>query len=1053
MPNLPFIQTTLSRSWPPLATATAALLLAACSAGGDPSTAAADGLSDAQNPTPAAALNLTQYVNPFVGTDPGTTPLPPASSESTGNDYPGPSVPFGMVQFSPDSRTGSATGYRYSDTSIQNFSLTHFAGAGCDNNQDIQIMPTTGAVSTSPGTAWTDYASGYTKSNEAAAPGYYKTRLDKYATDVELTATTRTGMAKLTYPATNQAHILINTSRTATGSRNGSVNVSGSQVTGQVTSGNFCGSGHTFPIYFAIEFDRAPTGFGTWNGGTVSNGSASTSGTNTGAYVTFDASSANAVQFKVAISFVSVANAQQNLTTENAGWDFGAVRTNADSTWNSLLNRIQVSGGSNDDLQKFYTALYHVFQSPSVSSDVNGEYKGFDNATHTATGMTVYQNYSGWDIYRSWSALMGLVAPDVMTDIVKSMVLDGQQGGLLPKWSNRTVEDFIMTGDPGPIIVSSAYAFGVRNFDTAAALALMDKASNGGTMQGNPIRGKQSELMSNGFIAGNSSDSLEYSASDFAVAEFAKSLGDTAKYNTHISRSQWWFNVFSTESNYINTRNSDRSWALPLDPGSDSNYTEGSAAQYTWMITYNFASLINLMGGPATAVQRLDHHFTRVNEGHNTPYFWIGNEPEHGVPWAYNFARYPAGASSAVRRVMSEAYHTGAGGLPGNDDLGATSSWYVWAALGMYPAIPGADVLALHGPSFSSILIQRAAGNIQIDGGGSSQYVQGVAVNGASQSRSYVRYPDLAAGGTISYTMGTSPSTTWGTGAGDVPPSFNDGWTPPVGEPNLGANLAKGKPATSSAPCGASESADKAFDGLLVNDSKWCSTASNAFLQVDLGSAQNVSSFVIKHAGLGGENTGWNTGAYTIETSLDNSTWTAAATMSGNRSSRTFYPIASRQARYVKLTATTPTNNGNNAARIYEFEVYGSAFPTGTVSGLASKCVDVNQSSNANGTKVQLWDCNTSTAQQWSLVGDGTLRALGKCLDVTTSGTANGTLVQLWDCNDSGAQQWVAGADGSLRNPESGRCLDIPNSTTTNGTQLQIFDCIGSTAQQWTVPH
>ncbi|WP_394845938.1 GH92 family glycosyl hydrolase [Pendulispora brunnea] len=1044
MPNLPFTRTTLS----------AALLAAcvpACSAGDDAANEEAQGTTSAS--AELAALNLTQYVNPFIGTDPGTTPLPPTSGESTGNDYPGPAMPFGMVQFSPDTRVGSATGYRYSDTTIQDFSLTHFAGAGCDNNQDIQILPITGAVSTSPGTNWTSYASGYTKGNEAAAPGYYKTRLDKYSTNVELTASTRTGFGKLTFPATNQARLLVNTSRSATGSRSGSVNVSGSTVTGQVTSGNFCGSGHTFPIYFAIQFDRAPTGFGTWNGGTVSAGSASTSGTNTGAYVTFDTSSSATVQFKVAISFVSTANAQQNLTTEIPNWDFNAVRTNADTAWNNLLNRIQVSGGSNDDLQKFYTALYHVFQSPSVSSDVNGQYKGFDNAVHTASGMTVYQNYSGWDIYRSWAALMGLVAPDVMNDVVKSMVLDGQQGGLLPKWSNQTVEDFIMTGDPGPIIVASAYAFGARNFDTTAALSLMDKASNGGTMQGSPIRGRQSELVQNGFISGNASDSLEYSASDFAVATFAKSLGNTSSYNTHISRAQWWFNVFSTESSYINTRNSDKSWKLPLDPGSDSDYTEGSAAQYTWMITYNFASLIDLMGGPETAVQRLNHHFTRVNEGHNTPYFWIGNEPEHGVPWAYNFARYPAGASSAVRRIMSEAFHTGPGGLPGNDDLGATSAWYVWAALGMYPAIPGADVLALHGPTFNSITIQRAAGNIQINGGGAPQYVQGMQFNGAAQNRSYLRYSDIASGGTISYTMGNSPSASWGTGAGDVPPSFNEGWTPPPKALNLGTNLARGKAASGSTPCAAAESADKAFDGALVNNSKWCSTQANAFLQVDLGSAQTVSSVVIKHAGLGGETTGWNTGAFNVQTSLDNANWTTVASTTGNRSSRTFHAFAARQARYVKLTATTPTNNGNNAARIYEFEVYGSAIPTGAISGLASKCADVNQGSQTNGTKVQLYDCNSSIAQQWSLPGDGTVQAVGKCLDVTTSGTANGTKVQLWDCNASGAQQWVAGANGSLRNPQSGRCLDVPNSATENGTQLQIYDCNASAAQQWALPH
>src|SRR5262249_37565857 len=199
-----------------------------------------------------------------------------------------------------------------------------------------------------------------------------------------------------------------------------------------------------------------------------------------------------------ALSVVSVAGPPQTLAAENTAFD--TARANADSAWNAALNRVQASGGATADLQKFYTALYHVFQSPNVSSDTSGQYRGFDNAVHTASGMTVYQNYSGWDIYRSWSALMAFVAPDVMTDIVKSMVLDGQQGGLLPKWSQETAEDFVMTGDPGPIIVSSAYAFGVRNFDTATALSLMDKSSSGGTTQGSAIRGRESGYESRHYV-------------------------------------------------------------------------------------------------------------------------------------------------------------------------------------------------------------------------------------------------------------------------------------------------------------------------------------------------------------------------------------------------------------------------------------------------------------------------------------------------------------------------------------------------------------------------
>ncbi|NJC71737.1 alpha-mannosidase [Planosporangium thailandense] len=867
-----------------------------------------------------AMASVTPYINPFIGTDDSNSP-DPVGGGAGGSTYPGAVVPFGMVQFSPDTPTASPSGYRDRDRTIEEFSLTHFDGAGCPNNEDLGILPVTGDLGGSPGANWTSYASGYTKANEAASPGYYRNRLDRYATTVELTATTRTGMAKLTYPNTTSARVLVNTSRSATGNRRGDLTINGSQLTGSVTAGGFCGSSKTYKIYFAIRFDRAPTGSGTWQGGAVSPGSASVSGVDTGGYVTFDTSTNPTVTMTVALSYVSAANATANLAAENPGFDFTGVRAGADAAWNAALSRVQVSGGDPADLQKFYTALYHVMQSPNVASDINGQYMGFDNAVHTA-GHPVYQNYSGWDIYRSWAALMAFVAPDVMTDVVRSMVLDGQQGGLLPKWSQATNEDFIMTGDPGPIIVASAYAFGVRGFDTAAALALMRKSAAGGTTQGKAIRGRESGYESKHFIAEDPSDSLEYSASDFAIAQFAHALGDTGTYQAAMARAQWWRNVFNPESGYIHPRHADGTWPWPLDPASPSGYTEGNASQYTWMVPYNLGGLIDAMGGAPTAIQRLDHHFTQLNGGLSRPYFYIGNEPEHGVPWVYNFAGDPAGTSAAVRRVMTESFTTGAGGLPGNDDLGATSAWYVWAALGMYPATPGADTLALHGPQFPEIVIRRPGGDVRITGGSATApYVRGLSVNGVPTSHNYLRYGDVANGVTLAYTMGGTPGD-WGTGDGDVPPSFTDGAVQPPAAPRLGPDLALNRPVTGSATCAATETLGRAVDGSLAGNSKWCSHASPGVLQVDLGSARNVSSFVVKHAGLGGETTGWNTGAFTIETSLDGTTWQPAVSVTGSRASRTFHPVAARSARYVRLTVTTPTNNGDDATRIYEFEVY-----------------------------------------------------------------------------------------------------------------------------------
>ena len=872
-------------------------------------------------PALAADANLTQYVNPFVGTDDSNSPNP-VGGGAGGSTYPGATVPFGMVQFSPDTPTGSPSGYRDSDRTIESFSLTHFNGAGCPNNEDIPLLPVTGALGSSPGSAWTSYASAYTKTSESAAPGYYKNKLDKYGVTAELSATTRTGALRLTYPSTTTARLLINDSRSATGDRAGTATISGNRVYGQHTAGGFCG-GRTFTMYYSIQFDRTPTGYGTFSGSTIAAGSASVSGTQTGAYVTFDTSSNATVNATVGISFVSVANAQANAAAETGAFD--TVRTNANSAWNTALNRVQVTGGATADLQKFYSALYHVLMNPNIASDTNGQYMGFDGAVHTSSS-PIYQNYSGWDIYRSWTALVSLIAPDVMTDIVKSMVLDGQQGGLLPKWSQQSIEDFVMPGDPGPIIVDEAYQFGIRNFDTAAALALMKKSATGGATQGYVLRGNEATYEGQHFIAGNPSETLEYANSDFAISRFAQALGDTATYQTYATHSQYWRSLFNGESAYIHSRNSDGSFPWPLNPATESPYTEGNAAQYTWMVPFNLSGLITLMGGNGTAIQRLDHHFTQLNGGLSLPYFYVGNEPEHGVPWTYNFAGKPSGASDAVRRVMSESFTAGAGGLPGNDDLGATSAWYVWAALGLYPVTPGADTLAVHGGLFPSVLIQRSTGNLTISGGSSSSpYVQSLSVNGTSTSHNYLRYADIAGGGTIAYTMGSSPSS-WGTGSGDVPPSFGDGATQPAAEPNLGPDLALGKTITSgAATCGSNESAAMAVDGKIKDNSKWCTGSTPRTLTVDLGSAQTVSSFVVKHAGLGGENTGWNTGAFTISTSTDNATWSTAVTATSMRNSRTYSPIPARTARYVRFEATTPANNGDTAARIYELEVYGSS--------------------------------------------------------------------------------------------------------------------------------
>jgi predicted alpha-1,2-mannosidase len=983
----------------------------------------------------SADLPLTGHVNPFIGTDDSNSPNP-VGGGAGGSTFPGATVPFGMVQFSPDTPTASPSGYRDRDRTIESFSLTHFNGAGCPNNEDLPILPVTGNLAASPGANWTSYASAYTKSNESAAPGYYRNRLDRYGTGVELSATKRTGALRLTFPPTTAARVLINASRSATGDRDGTVTITGNRVWGQHTAGGFCG-GRTFTMYYSIQFDRTPTGVGTFRGGTISAGSTATSGTQSGGYVTFDTTSNAVVTATVGISFVSVANAQANATAEAAG--FATVRANADAAWNAALNRIQVTGGSATDLQKFYTALYHVLQNPNLASDTNGEYRGFDGAVHTA-GHPVYQNYSGWDIYRSWASLVALIAPDVMTDIVRSMVLDGRQGGLLPKWSHQNIEDFVMPGDPGPIVVASAYAFGVRSFDTAAALALMKKGAAGGTSQGYVLRGHHAVYGSSRFIPGNPSETLEYAASDFAIAQFARALGDTAAAAEAARRSQHWRSIFNGESSYIHTRNADGTFAWPLNPAQESPYVEGNAAQYTWMVPHNLGALITLMGGPATAVQRLDHHFTELNGGLVRPYFYIGNEPEHNVPWTYHFARKPSGTSDAVRRVMAESFTTGAGGLPGNDDLGATSAWYVWAALGLYPVTPGADTLALHGALFPAALIQRAGGSITINGGSAgNRYVQSVTVGGSTVNRSFIRYGDIGGGGTVTFTMGASAGP-WGTGADDVPPSFAEGATQPPAEPDRGPNLAAGRTVTGTAACNAAEAAPKAVDGLIRGNSKWCATAAPREFTVDLGSAQTVTGFVVKHAGLGGEPTDWNTAGFTIATSTDNTAWSPAVTVTGSRNSRSYAPVPARTARWVRFTATTPTNSTDAAARIYELEVYGpSSAPVDLAlrrPATADSSCGANEGADkaVNGSWLGGWldKWCSQGATRWLRVDLGTRQRVGS---VVIRHAGAGGESPAWNTRDFDVQTSDDGATWTTRAQVRGNTAD--STTTTVGADAR----------------
>lgn len=760
-----------------------------------------------------ASTNYASLVNPFTGTNSG------------GDTFPGADSPFGMVQWSPDTVSDMSGGYNYGDNRIRGFSLTHLSGAGCDAYEDIPFIPYVGAVTNSPATDPSQYYLGFSHSNETAYAGYYKVALNNGIT-TELTTTQRSGAMRLTYPAGQTATLLVNTSGSINGVSNSQGTINGNTISGFATSGSFCGAGDSYTVYFYATFSQPFASYGTWQNGTVTPNGAKVSGSRpispavkqanaaraqvmqgqnvssatrkaaaqhpdvtvsgagSGVYATFNTSSSSVITATVGLSFVSVANAQANLSQEDSSGNFDTVLSASTQSWNNELGEIQVSGGPSGDTATFYTAMYHALLQPNVFSDDNGQYIGFDKQVHTvSSGHAQYANYSGWDIYRSEAQLLAFLAPSQASDIAQSMVNDYAQSGMLPKWALANGESYVMVGDPADAIIADIYAFGGTNFDMSSALSAMVKEAT----QANNIRPGLNYLVGQGYMPldgnygccnfyGPASTTLEYNTADFAIGAFAQNLGNTADYQQFVNRAQDWQNLFNMNDGYLEPRYLNGSFQSSYSPTSSTGWVEGDGAQYNWMVPFNLAGLFQAEGGNSAIVSRLNTFFTQLNAGSNSPYVWMGNEPSVETPWEYDYAGAPYQTQKVVRQVETTLYSTGPNGMDGNDDLGEMASWYVWAALGMFPETPGVANLALSSPLFPNITISRPSGQtITIsapNASDSTYYVQSLTVNGAASNNPWLPPSFVANGGTLAYTLSTSANTSWGAAASNAPPSY-----------------------------------------------------------------------------------------------------------------------------------------------------------------------------------------------------------------------------------------------------------------------------------------
>ncbi|HTV43119.1 MAG TPA: GH92 family glycosyl hydrolase [Candidatus Sulfotelmatobacter sp.] len=744
-----------------------------------------------QSASASAPADLTQYASPICGTDGGA------------NLFPGPVMPFGMIQWSPDTEMGTRKGgYSYQDSRISDFSVEHMNGAGCSYGEDFGMMPITGDLPSTAPRNRAAFAAEFSHDNEIATPGYYAVTFNN-GIKTELTTTTRTGFGRFTYPGGDPATLVINAASDINGSDASGIEINPDtrEVSGWTVGGYFCNRKHNIrdirTIYFYAVFDRPFAAYSTWADDSLVKARAKASGTTSGGYITFDTSGGRTVQVKIGMSYVSVANAKANVEVENpvtafSSQDFENAIQSAGDTWNSWLNKIQVSGGTPEDLTNFYSIYYHALISPNVVSDANGQYTGYDGKVHTTTdGRAQYGMYSGWDIYRSEAQLIGMLAPREASDMAQSLLVDYQQGGTFPRWGVLTEDSGVMMGDPAAPIIADFYAFGATDFDTHAALAgLVNAATNPAVYA--PItqtyeRDALKDYLHLGYVPehqtggyGNVSMTLEYASADFGLSQFAAALGDEQDSQMLLQHAQNWRNTFNPKTGYDQMRRRDGSWAPDFVPNrnkydDDTAYVEGTAAQYRWMVPFDLKDLANMLGGRREAVQQLDIFHTKLNDGTRTIYAYLGNEPCLETPWIYDFWGAPYKTQATVRRSMTELYSSAPNGYPGNDDLGEMSSWYVFSALGMYPELPGSDILVLGSPLFPSAVVHLETGDVTITAKGAADnapYVQDLKVNGSASNKPWLRYSQICHGATLAYDLSAKPNTRWGVNRRDAPPSY-----------------------------------------------------------------------------------------------------------------------------------------------------------------------------------------------------------------------------------------------------------------------------------------
>jgi predicted alpha-1,2-mannosidase len=729
------------------------------------------------------ASHKVDLVDPFIGTG------------GHGHTFPGATVPYGMVQLSPDTRLNgwdACSGYHSSDPAILGFSHTHLSGTGIGDYGDILFMPTTGAQPLTQGTAESPddgYCSAKVPGTEHASPGYYTVVLKDYNVKAELTATTRAGLHRYTFPAGSDAGLIVDVGHTLQSHQN-VVNeieiVNDHELRGRKVTKGWARDQH---VYFHAVFSEPFTCTLAANQQLLDVSARTTHALGAKALLKFKNGAGKAVLVKVGISAVDYDGARNNVTREIAGWDFPAVQAAAAAAWENWLGKIEIKGGTPDQQKIFYTALYHTAISPNVYTDADGRYRGMDTRTHAANGSDNYTVFSLWDTFRAFHPLMTIINPARNEAWIRAMVRKYEERGVLPMWELSSNETGTMIGYHSVPVIVDAYFKGYRNFDIEKAYQAIVHASTYDTVN---VSFPDAEIKRNlmpkakyynqtlGFIPCDKenesvSKALEYAYNDWCIAQMAKALGKTADYDKFSARSKRYQLYFDKSTGFMRGKKADGTWKTPFNPRfsnhREDEYVEGNAYQWSWFVPHDVDGLVALHGGKAAFTARLDSLFAAKSdlEGQNVSadisgligQYAHGNEPSHHIAYLYNYIGQPWKTQALVDQILTTLYFNDRNGLSGNEDCGQMSAWYILSSLGFYQVSPGNPTYTLGRPLFEEV-------TIHLDGGkkfvikaphntATTKYVQQAKLNGKVLSTPFFAHADLAKGGTLEFTMSAQP--------------------------------------------------------------------------------------------------------------------------------------------------------------------------------------------------------------------------------------------------------------------------------------------------------